>query len=152
MLFFHLKSSFFIQQWFLRHLSEFTSQYWEYFLEILNIHNSPTQASNFSFTLTRTVYPNGRCCRAVPPELSNTNLIYELEMFNKLERKENWKVLLLDRGYLSELKQNQFTMDGDPLETRNDSLGFGKYKIKIFEDNNIEDDPKYRCKGRIRWT
>ena len=72
-------------------------------------------------------------------------------MFNKQERKENWKVLLLDRGYLSELKQNQFTMDGDPLETRNDSQGFGKYKIKIFEDNNIEDDPKFRCKGRIRF-
>ena len=71
-------------------------------------------------------------------------------MFDKQERKENWKVLLLDRGYLSDLKQNQFTMDGDPLETRNDSQGFGKYKIKIYEDNNIEDDPKFRCKGRIR--
>ena len=72
------------------------------------------------------------------------------KMFNKPERKENWKVLLLDREYFSELKQNQFIMDGDPLETWNNSQGFGKYKIKIYEDNNIEDDPKFRCKGRIR--
>ena len=71
-------------------------------------------------------------------------------MFNKLERKGNWKVLLLDREYLSELKQNQFIMEGDPLETRNESQGFGRYKIKIYEDNNIENDPKFRCKGRIR--
>ena len=84
--------------------------------------------------------------------MSKTNLIYELEMFNKPERKEDWKVLLSDREYLSELKQNQFVMDGDELETRKDSPGFGKYKIKIYEDNNIEDDPKYRCKGRIRLT
>ena len=71
-------------------------------------------------------------------------------MFNKLERKGNWKVLLLDREYLSELKQNQFIMEGDPLVTRNESQGFGRYKIKIYEDNNIENDPKFRCKGRIR--
>ena len=73
-------------------------------------------------------------------------------MFNKLERKGNWKVLLLDREYLSELKQNQFIMEGDPLVTRNESQGFGRYKIKIYEDNNIQDDPKFSCKGRIRLT
>ena len=82
--------------------------------------------------------------------MSRTNLIYELEMFNRQERKENWKVLLIDREYSSELKQNQFIMDGDSLVTSKDSQGFGKYKIKIYEDNNMEDDPKFRCKGRIR--
>ena len=94
---------------------------------------------NFSFSLTRAVYPHGQCCRALPPQLAQTILIYELELYNKPDRKEDWRVHLSDRESLTVFNRNKFNMEGNQLEARREG-GFNKYKIKIYEETHLPQD------------
>ena len=57
-----------------------------------------------------------------------------------------FKVLLFDQILYSIFQQHKFNVDGDKLESTIDTSEIIEYKIKIFEEIHLDDDPHYPCK------
>ena len=49
-------------------------------------------------SLTRAIYPNGRCCRVSPPLSANTHTIYELVIADSTQKAFEFKLILSDQG------------------------------------------------------
>ena len=63
--------------------------------------------------LTRSIYPNGRCCRTIQPRLARKYPIYELT-FNQT----GFRMLLYDNRHFSILRQSFMAFEGEHLENK----------------------------------
>ena len=46
----------------------------------------------------------------------------------------------------SYLMKNQFNINGPSLMAFNSSIGLKLYRVKVFEDVSLENNPKFMCK------
>ena len=56
-------------------------------------------------------------------------------------------MLMFDQLLYSIFQQHKFNIDGDRLESNIDTSEIIEYKIKIFEEIHLDDDPHYPCKN-----
>ena len=89
--------------------------------------------------LTRSIYPNGRCCRIIQPELAKKYPVYELDFFSN-----GYRVFLYDNRHFSTLRQSFAEFEGDHLENGKDG-GFEKYRVQFTEETHLEGDPIFEC-------
>ena len=101
--------------------------------------------------LTRGLYPSGRCCAAqIPPEAAQYP-VYEIDVLldNRNIINQNirgFKILLSDQTSSSIFQLHKFNMEGSPLEVAMEEGGYRKYRLKMFEEIHLEDDPKFPCR------
>ena len=56
-------------------------------------------------------------------------------------------MLLFDQKLFSIFQQHKFNVDGDRLESTIDTSEIIEYKVKIFEEIHLDDDPHYPCRN-----
>ena len=109
--------------------------------------------------LVKALNPHHICCQVIPPKLSQTSPLISVHLFftnnshilnifsvkNASERSpvQAIKVFLADKVTASFYDQQRTILDGDKIVS--DNSGFMKYKVKIIEEERLEDDPKYPC-------
>ena len=101
--------------------------------------------------LTRVMYPNGRCCRAVAPELSKQKILSELyfkEYAKNFSRMNisGFQMFLSDQMSASFFRPLKFNMDGEPLKSDRKKGGYLQFRVKIREEVHLEDDPHFPCR------
>ena len=84
-------------------------------------------------------------------QLSGTrwNTFYSSQLLSNschYQELRGFKVLLFDQLLYSIFQQHKFNVDGDKLESTIDTSEIIEYKIKIFEEIHLDDDPHYPCK------
>ena len=103
-----------------------------------------------SLQLSRAVYPNGRCCRVVVPQLAKSNIVHRLyfrvypNLYNN-KNVEGFKMILSDPRSSSVFRQHEFNIDGDRMTSRVRDLGYQEYKVKIKEEIYLEYNPNFLC-------
>ena len=111
------------------------------------------------FVFAKALNPHYICCKVVPPKLSQISPVISVHLFlsnnshilnifrvkNATERSpvQSFKVFLADQVTASFFDQHRTILDGDKIVS--DNSGFMKYKVKIIEEERLEDDPKYPC-------
>ena len=129
---------------------------------IQTTQHCPTVMANFKvnnkklrrrlgLTVSRGVYPSGRCCRATAPAVAERYPVYELDFLleDKHQNKENikgFKIILSDLMSSSIFQLHKFNMEGSPLELLMDEKGYRKYRLKMFMEVHLENDPKFPCR------
>ena len=104
--------------------------------------------------LTRPMYPNGKCCLVVQPELAKeavVRLIYYRTFRQNYTRTQvrQFRMFLSDRESSSYFRPYKFNIDGEKLISHRAHLGYVEYKLKISEEFHLSDDPLYPCE---RWN
>ena len=94
-----------------------------------------------SSSLTRALYPHGRCCRYNMSDMAGSYPPYELELKDTRDRK--YQMILSDPRSSSIFKEQGFNMRGDRLVSGETSVF--KYYIRISQEIHLEDDPKFSC-------
>ena len=99
------------------------------------------------FKLTKAVNPQLICCKVIPPKISALYplmifSIYFDNIFDNNLHVEAFQVYLLDKLTSSYFFLNKM-IRGDKIFNRNKVRQ--NYRVKIFEDVNLEGDPKYPC-------
>ena len=56
-------------------------------------------------------------------------------------------MLMFDQVLYSIFQQHNFNVDGDNLESTIDTSEIREYKVKIFEEIHLDDDPHYPCQN-----
>ena len=112
-------------------------------------------------SLTRSIYPNGRCCRTIQPELASEYPLYELTL-----KQTGFRMFLYDNRHFSILRQSFVEFEGEHLENKKllelegDHLpnkkeevsgylgggGFEKYRVQFTEESHLEGDPSFECR------
>ena len=110
--------------------------------------------------LTRVMYPNGRCCRAVTPDMSRKKIISEIffkEYTNDSSRPNvtGFQMFLSDQMSASFFRPLKFNIDGEPLKSLRKKGGYVTFRVKIHEELHLEDDPHFPCRDYQypgKWT
>ena len=101
--------------------------------------------------LTRVMYPNGRCCRAIVPELSKRKILSDLyfrefvKNFSKMNI-SGFQMFLSDQMSASFFRPLKFNIDGESLKSDRKRGGYLQFRIKIHEEIHLEDDPHFPCR------
>ena len=100
--------------------------------------------------LSRAVYPNGRCCRVIIPEIAKSNIVHRLYFRIYVNKYKNnnvkgFKMILSEPRSSSIFRQHEFSIDGDRLIAPRKAVGYQEYKVKIMEEFHLEDDPNFVC-------
>ena len=119
----------------------------------MNYSDCPTITASFGIdgrkvteplakSLTRSIYPNGRCCRTIQPELARKHPLYELTF-----KQEGFRMFLYDNRHFSILRQSFVDFEGEHLENkgRHEDVGFEKYRVQFTEETHLEGDPIFEC-------
>ena len=107
--------------------------------------------TELSLVVSRGVYPSGRCCTAITPPEAEKYPVYELDflMDNGNQINENikgFKILLSDQTSSSIFQLDKFNTEGSGLEIDLREGGYRKYRLKMFEEVHLEEDPKFPCR------
>ena len=97
---------------------------------------------NLEKTLTRPIYPNGRCCRTIQPELARKYPLYELT-----SNQTGYRMFLYDSRHFSILRKSFVDFEGEHIENkgRHQEGGFEKYRVQFTEETHLEGDPMHEC-------
>ena len=101
-----------------------------------------------NFTLTRFSHPHGRCCQAIIPTDSEKYSLIELYAYAKVygnSRIDGFQLYLSGKKVSHIHKLNNFHTMGGPFIARAKHSGIHKWKIKVQEEFQLEDDPKVSC-------
>ena len=103
-----------------------------------------------SSKLSRAVYPNGRCCRVIIPEIAKSSIVHRLYFriyINKYKNQDvsGFKMILSEPRSSSIFRQHEFSVDGDRLTAPRKAVGYQEYKVKIKEEFHLKDDPNFIC-------
>ena len=63
---------------------------------------------------------------------------------------EEMKMYLSGQKSSAYKMKNQFTINGAYLIASNSTLGYNLYRLKVFEDESLQNDPKFKCKKYAR--
>ena len=98
---------------------------------------------NLEKILTRSIYPNGRCCRTIQPEEARKYPLYELTFHEK-----DFRMFLYDSRHFSILRQSFVEFEGEHLENKGTLKdgGFEKYRVQFTEETHLEGDPSFECR------
>ena len=103
-----------------------------------------------NFKLTRFIHPHGRCCQAIIPTDSQKYSL--IQFFTRIHGKSSINGFQL---YLSGKKAshiynlNNFQTNGMSFITLAKDFGIQKWKIKVLEEFQLEDDQKVSCKNYV---
>ena len=100
--------------------------------------------------LSRAVYPNGRCCRVIIPDIARSNIVHRLyfRIYIKKYKNQNvngFKMILSEPKSSSIFRQHEFSVDGDRLISPIKEVGYQEYKVKIKEEFHLLEDPNFIC-------
>ena len=112
--------------------------------------NGTIEKTKLSVSLSRAVYPNGRCCRVIIPHIAKSNILHRLyyRIYTNKYRNKNvngFKMILSDPKSSSIFRQHEFNIDGERMSSRNRDHGYQEYKVKIKEEIHLENDPNFIC-------
>ena len=103
-----------------------------------------------SFSLTRALYPNHKCCKINLPDLEDVNIVKAIRIADASLNSEvhfrSYKLYLSDQ-----ISDSPFTLAknfnlGDDVTITKDDIGMHKrYKIKVSQEHHVEGNPKYPC-------
>ena len=98
-------------------------------------------------TLTKSVHPFGRCCKATIPETQNDfeTLVNIRVSSDKYEVFNGLRLFLTDQNSASDYELNQLRVNGPSIECNNDQLLL--YRTKVYEDIDLENDPQSNCRN-----
>ena len=106
-------------------------------------NNSQTR-ENVNFILTRALSPYHICCKVVPPKISQNYPMISLQFaFSNNSRVTSFTMFMADQMTSSFFDLHKSTMLGDKIISGD--KGFINYKVKIIEEEKLQDDPKYPC-------
>ena len=103
--------------------------------------NKSTDWGPIKFTLIKALHPYHICCKAVVPTKVSQSFPIMGVQFGFSSR--FFKVFMQDRLTASIFDQHKAKMLGDKIVTGIDS--FINYKVKLMEDQKLEQDPEYPC-------
>ena len=101
-----------------------------------------------NFTLTRFIHPHGRCCQAIIPTDSQKYSL--IQFFTRIHGKSSingFQLYLSGKKASHIYKLNNFQTNGVSFITVANDLGIQKWKIKVLEEFQLEDDQKVSCKN-----
>ena len=99
---------------------------------------------NANFILSRALSPYHTCCKVVPPKISQDYPMISLQFaFSNNSRVTSFTMFLADQMTSSIFDLHKSTMLGDKIISGDN--GFINYKVKIIEEERLQDDPKYPC-------
>ena len=102
---------------------------------------------NITYNLTKALYPNHICCKVILPKAVNLYPIIGVQFtfsgWNSSSMNGEWQVSMAEKLTASFFDQHKTIMIGDKILSN--LFGVVNYKVKILEDNNLEDDPKHGC-------
>ena len=117
-------------------------------------NNGKIIKSKLAVSLTRPMYPHGRCCKmkiSTQPE-DILHQIYFRIYPAKFENKkiQSFKMFLSDPDSSSPFHESKMT--GETLETGKltEVFGYHLYKVKIHEEVQLEDNPNYSCRQYLQ--
>ena len=119
---------------------------------IFNFKNSTIQfrgnisKQRMEFQLTKCLYPYHTCCKVVPPKLSKSHSINNLYLNYEVSSSsliQSFKVLLSNQKTASIYDLHKGIMLGDKIVSVTN--GFRHFKVRIKEEDNMPEDPKYPC-------
>ena len=105
-----------------------------------NFQNIPTK-------LTRATFPLGRCCQAdmvSPLSKPPTNVLIHFPK-NKTLDSDGFLVFVTDKDSATDYEINQMKISGPEIECNKQDVAL--YKMKIFAEINLENDPKLKCRN-----
>ena len=106
-------------------------------------NKTDTKLEPIYFNITKAIYPYHQCCKLMPPKELELYPIIGLHFsFNP---KSSFKVLMGDKLTFSKFDQNKDFMLGDKIVSGRDANGHMQYKVRIQEEEKLNDDPSYPC-------
>ena len=102
-------------------------------------------------SLSRVMHPNGRCCRATAPDIAKErviNSIYFREYVKDFPRMNvtGFQMFLSDKMSATFFHPLKFNIDGEHLKSSREQGGYIQFRIKIHEEDHLEDDPHFPCR------
>ena len=100
--------------------------------------------------LTRPMYPNGKCCQVIKPELAGDSvvrLVYYRTWRLNYTRPEvkQFRLFLSDKESATHFRPYKFNIDGEKIFSDQANQGYSEYKVKISEEHHLDNDPNYPC-------
>ena len=97
------------------------------------------------FKLTKALYPNHICCKVKTPEISKSYALIGMQIFTSFENKpyNAFTVYMADPLTSSYFNLHKSSMLGNKIVSGH--KGARVYKIKVLEDEKLDDDPQYSC-------
>ena len=120
-----------------------------YLLKVEDQHGRIALEANYS--ITRPIYPFGRCLNVFPPSVAEKQTISGFilkDYFNNSISKytEGFKMIIMDQFESSTLKYELHNMIGDSIHIHRKETGFFNFFVKVSKLKNMENDPHYKCK------
>ena len=102
--------------------------------------------------LTRPMYPNGKCCFVVTPEVARrapVRMIYYRTFQANYTRAQvkTFRMFLSDKESSSYFRPYTFNIDGEKLASQMDTLGYVEYKLRVAEEYRLANGPQYPCES-----
>ena len=99
---------------------------------------------NIHFTVIQSLYPDHKCYKVNPPDISELHPVVSLEFTSNSSSMGSFKVFMSDQMTASMFDKHKTIMLGDKI-TASTHNGIVEYKVKILSEENLEGDPKYPC-------
>ena len=101
-----------------------------------------------NLTMTRFNHPHGRCCLAIiPTDTKKYTLIHLYAKIYWISKIDGFQLYLSGKKVSHIHKLNNFHTNGLPFIALAKDSGVHKWKIKVQEEFQLEDDPKVSCKN-----
>ena len=100
---------------------------------------------HIKYNLSKALYPYHVCCKVIPPIATKSHGVIGIRIEFSTENKSiaAFKMFMADQFTASIFDQNTMKMLGD--ETISSVFGINNYKVKILEEEKLEDDPNSFC-------
>ena len=106
---------------------------------------------NIQFELTKTAYPNGRCCKAKIPSKAHEKVMIKVWMLvnntNSASMIHGYQMYFVSQESYHILKLNT---NGIPMTVESKYKGYVKFEVGVQNIINMADDPKIKCKNYIK--
>lgn len=104
---------------------------------------------NIKFTLTKIIHPFGRCCQAIRPDKADYLKVLKFYVKIKLEKNlsdtKSFQMFLFKPGTAHILKLTDFNTFGNLIKTGSIEKGYRLFKVKLVENNHLQEDTKAHC-------
>ena len=109
--------------------------------------SDPVDFKHIKFELTKGLYPNPICCKVIHPKDAQNKIMNGLEIAFKSSSRnyKSMKVLISDKVSSSVFEQHNTNVLGDKILSPQNENGYNHFKVKVFQEIHLENDPNYPC-------
>ena len=115
-------------------------------------HNfEANKAIQGSFTLTNSIFPNGRCCKVSLNENETIShlmrVAVKVNLKNRIPLFDGFRLFMISKESSHFLKLGNSYKNGIDLKAMVHERGHKYYSVKLTEEFDLQEDPKVTCKN-----